>query len=284
MNPRLCGCTFIQPGLSLEQGLTEVKRYGFSQADVGLGGTNANFDPVSVAENPLKFAQQTRAAADRLQLRLAECFLLNFGWPINAPADELHRKTCKLFAGACRYAQYAGFSSILVIPGPVHVEIGHAASMELAFTAIHELVHIAGEFGVDVNVEADVDSCIREPAAALRLCQSVPGAGLTLDYSHFICPGIDAERVELLHAHTRHMHIRQAAAGRIACDWADGTIDFVTVIRHLESIGYRGAYCIEYLACDPSPAAARDANRRTVEAAVSIDKLLTQYAHDRHTS
>ena len=39
------------------------------------------------------------------------------------------------------------------------------------------------------------------PQDALRICQEVPGLGLTLDYSHFVDPGHSQGEVEPLHAY-----------------------------------------------------------------------------------
>lgn len=279
MNPRLCGCSFMRPGRSIEQGLSDVRRLGFSHADVGIGGGSAHFNPVMVAENPLHFAAQVRQAADRLDLTLNECFLLNFGWPINSPDAARRRKTRELFAGLCSFADRAGFASILLIPGPVHAELGADASLELSADALRDLVDVASATRVHLNIEPDVDSCANTPELALTLCEQVPGLGLTLDYSHFVCQDIAAERVIRLHPLARHLHVRQAATARIVAEMDDGTIDFPRIVSALHRSGYEGLYCVEYLALDDSGESAQNAERRTRDAIEYFEALLKERAY-----
>jgi sugar phosphate isomerase/epimerase len=228
-----------------------VRRRGFHHADVAIGGANAHASPIEVAGNPGSFAHQVCEAARGLGLHLNECFVLNFGWPINSPDAARRDETARLFPGLCRFAAAAGFASILLIPGPVHPQLGPEKSLELSVAALGELATMAAAYGVRLHVEADADSCANTPQSAEELCRRTGNLYLTLDYSHFICQGIEAARIERLHPHARHLHIRQAAPGRLVAPVEDGTIDFGRVLRQLEASGYRGLYCIEYLNDEP---------------------------------
>jgi sugar phosphate isomerase/epimerase len=250
MESRLCGCSFAHPDQTLAQGLEWVARHGFSHADLGVGGANGHFKPIEVAENPEIFAAQVYREAQRLGLHLNECFVLNFGWPINTPDLARRRETLRLFPGLCRFAAAAGCCSILLIPGPVHLHLAPDQSLELAAVALEELVQIASAHNLRLHVEADLDSCANSPETADALCRRVKDLFLTLDYSHFICQGIDAARIERLHPYTGHLHIRQAAPGKLAAPVDEGTIDFARVLGQLDAAGYKGLYCIEYLSVD----------------------------------
>jgi sugar phosphate isomerase/epimerase len=244
---RLCGCSFIHPGLTLQQGFGTVQRLGFSHIDVGVGGGNGHLDPVEVAGSPQRFADEVRRTAEQFEMQVNECFTLNFGPPLNSPQAADRQRTRELFVGLCEFVAKAGFRSVLLIPGPVHTELGPQRSLDLTVEVCTELVKIANEHNVLLNIEADCESCANTPEAAYELCRRVEGLGLTLDYSHFLQQHIAAERVALLHPHTRHIHIRQAAPGQIVTAVEDGTIDYGTVIGQLEGSGYRGLYSIEYL-------------------------------------
>lgn len=247
---RLCSCSFIHPGRSLRQGLELVHRFGFPFVDIGVGGGNAHYNPVQVAQDPIRFADAVRRETEYFTLKPNECFVLNFGVPINTPDISKRNETQRLFRGLCHFAQLVGFKSILLIPGTIHPKLRQRASLDLAALALVDLVSIAGEYEVQVNIEADYESCANTPETARELCERVPGLGLTLDYSHFISQAITPERIALLHPYTRHIHIRQAAPGQIATDVEDGIIDYALVINQLEESGYSGLYCIEYLSLD----------------------------------
>jgi sugar phosphate isomerase/epimerase len=248
---RLCGCSFVHPGRTLSEGLEWVAQRGFQYVDIGVGGANAHFNPIDVATDPQSFAIQVMEQAKPHRLIPNECFTLHFGWPINSPDAGRRDQTARLFVGLCRFAAAARFASILLIPGPVHPEIGPEKSFDLSVAALNELAKIAVDHGLRLHVEADMDSCANTPELADELCCRAAGLHLTLDYSHFICQGIDPQRVDRLFPHVRHVHVRQAAPGRIATPVEQGTIDFRRIINQLETGGYRGLYCIEYLAIDP---------------------------------
>ena len=261
---RLAGCSFIHPQLTLAQGLEIIRRLGFINVDIGVGGGNAHYDPTQVAESPEKFAAEVCSELEASGLTANECFTLNFGPPLNSPDESERNQTHDRFVGLCRFAQLAGFRSILLIPGPIHPELGQQASLDLSIAACTDLVPIATAHGVLLNIEADCDSCAHTPEAAAELCRRVSGLGLTLDYSHFICQGIPAERVEQLHQYTRNIHIRQAAPDQIVTDVDKGTIDYADVVQKLEASGYTGLYCIEYLTLGAAARASSPSESRTI--------------------
>ena len=72
------------------------------------------------------------------------------------------------------------------------------------------------------------------------------GVTLTLDYAHFIYQGIDEREVDALIPHTRHIHGRPGAPGRMQASAADGAIDFPRIIRAFEADEYDGYFSLEY--------------------------------------
>jgi sugar phosphate isomerase/epimerase len=261
---RWCGCSFVHSRQSLAQGLQLARSFGFDTVDIGVGGANRHFDPIEVAQSPWYFAEEVRCETEKFDLLPNECFALNFGEPINTPDLEQRCRTVALFKGLCQFARQARFNSVMLLAGPIHQGLGPERSLDLAVEAYSELVEIAAEHNLQLNVEADSESCVHTPAAAEELCQRVPGLGLTLDYSHFISQGIEQGEVECLHPFTRHIHIRQAAPGQIVTDVESGTIDFARVLQSLNEAGYQGLFCIEYLSLNPTPQARQQAEDRTL--------------------
>jgi sugar phosphate isomerase/epimerase len=260
---RLCGCSFIHPNPTLRAGLELAKSLGFQNVDIAAGGANAHFDIVEVAQHPVRFADEVRRESEALELQINECFALNFGAPINTPNAAMQKRTRELFRGLCDFAARAGFKSIMLIAGPTHETLGREYSQLQAATALQELVKIAGENDLLLNLEADCDSCVSTPEAARELCERVPSLGLTLDHSHFICQGIAPERIEMLYPLARHVHVRQSAPQCIVAPVEEGAVDFQDVLQKLKQCGYEGLFCVEYLALTPDENAAREAEERT---------------------
>src|SRR5262245_35415302 len=117
MHQRLAGCSFVFPGRSLEDGIRQVAVQGFRWVDVGIGGVNGHLSPIEAARNPEIWASAVGEVAARHGVRLAECFTVNFGWPINDPDPDARKETQTLFSGLAAFAQAAGFRSILLLPG-----------------------------------------------------------------------------------------------------------------------------------------------------------------------
>jgi len=88
------------------------------------------------------------------------------------------------------------------------------------------LCQAANDEGILLNIEACEPSVVQHPMDAIRICEDVPGLGLTLDYSHFIDPGYTQSEVEPLHRFARHLHARQAVPGKRVEAVDKGTIDF----------------------------------------------------------
>jgi hypothetical protein len=44
-----------------------------------------------------------------------------------------------------------------------------------------------------------------------------------------------------------HLHVRAAKPGAIQVPWKDNESDFAALVAALRSVGYGGAYCVEYV-------------------------------------
>jgi sugar phosphate isomerase/epimerase len=98
-----------------------------------------------------------------------------------------------------------------------------------------------------VGVEGHQGSLLEEPGNALRLMAELwPAVGFTYDPSHWTMQDIPlAETAPLLH-YTVHVHVRNAASGRMQASIAEGGVDFAWLIEALRRNHYDGAVAIEY--------------------------------------
>jgi sugar phosphate isomerase/epimerase len=100
---------------------------------------------------------------------------------------------------------------------------------------------------LSISIEPHLDSMASTPDQALKLVEAVPGLSLTLDWAQFTQQGLTADDLTPLLPHTRHIHLRQAAKGRLQTPFDTGTIDLPGVMRTLSAADYRGVICLEYL-------------------------------------
>ena len=190
---RIGGCTFAFGPRSLEEAASILAAYLDSKPSIWVSA--AMRMPKSIRHrgclgDPDGSADQVLRALEPWGFELNECFFLDFGDPVNHPFDPgIRARTRRLFPSLVRFAGKVGCTSIMLIPGVVHAELGRQESFHLAAKELRALVGIANDAGLDLNIEACEPSVAEDPQDALRICQEVPGLGLTLDYSHFVDPG-----------------------------------------------------------------------------------------------
>lgn len=274
MDIEIGGCSFSFGPKPLREALQLVKNLGFEIVDLGICPGNTQIHPVVAATEPERYAAEVNELLQEFNLRPEECFVLDFGQPINDPNDSMRQRTRNLFRGIARFASLTTCRSIMLIPGIVHPEIGPEQSFDLAVRELRELVKMGQDAGVQLNIEPCEPSVAEDPRDAARLCEKVPGLGLTLDYSHFIDPGYDQASIEPLHQFTTHFHARQAAAGKRVEAVDKGTIDFKRVITSLRHQNYNGVIAVEYVDCEVTRKCGVDVMKETVKMKNQLTELL----------
>ena len=272
---KIGGCTFAFGPRNLEETASILAAFGFQTIDLGVcSNENAQVDPIMAAGDPDGMADQVVSALEPWEFELNECFFLDFGDPVNHPEPEIRARTRHLFPGLVRFARKIGCVSIMLIPGVIHAELGRQESFQLSVKELRAMVGIANDGGLALNIEACEPSVAEHPQDALRICQEVPGLGLTLDYSHFVDPGYSQAEVEPLHAYARNFHIRQAAPGKRVEKVEEGTIDFGRIFDLLKTSTYNGVVAVEYVDCDETTACGVDVMVETPKMKREIERIL----------
>ena len=271
---RVGGCSFAFGPKPLDEAAQIVREMGFQVMDLGVCLGNTQINPHEAAEKPVAVADRvTRVLAD-LDLQPGECFVLDFGQPINHPDPAVRSETRRLFKPLTRFARLVGCPSVMLIPGIVHEPWGRQSSYDLAVRELRMLCEMAEENRVHLNVEACEPSVAQGPREAALLCRDVAGLGLTLDYSHFIDPGYSQCEVELLHPFARHFHARQAARKRRVETVDKGTIDFERIISLLRRDRYEGIIAVEYVECQTTRDCGIDVWKETPRMKSELERLI----------
>ena len=247
---RIACATFSFGDLTLEESAEVVNRLGFNLVDVGAGWSNYHqIMPQEAAEDPSGQADRLRRVMDQHGLAVSELFIMHFGKPINYPDPAVREWTQDMFDGITTFAQKAGFDSVMMIPGHVHDDLGQEPdeAFDISVRELQAMVSVAGEKGLQCNIEPCVGSIAERPADAVRLLQAVPGLGLTLDYAHQVQLGLGAEEIEPLHAYAKHFHAKQSAPGAFQARPDEGAIDFRRMLLKLKADDYDGVVCVEFV-------------------------------------
>ncbi len=166
---------------------------------------------------------------------------------INDPDPAVRKDNKEQIKRLVHFCREADISSILVLPGMLLAGESLQDSRKRSAEALNEFVAIGQEADVLLMFEPHVKSSFESPQSALWLVEQVPGLGIVLDYSHFVCQGYTQPEIDLLLPHTAHIHLRQAKCGFLQTKFNDGTINFGLVLDGLRKFNYAGYLCIEYV-------------------------------------
>ena len=195
-------------------------------------------------------ASRDRTACETAGLSVVDVFChlgrTAFDRPVNTPDAAQRRRNRARFSAYLTYADAVGAEGLTMSPGKRWAEPADGG-FGLACEELAVYAGWAWERGLRCSVEPHLDSIAAEPDAAARLVESVPGLTLTVDYSHFVARGVDQTAVHPLLPLAGHVHLRQAAPGRLQAGEDEGVIDFGPVLDRLAGAGYRGALTLEYL-------------------------------------
>ena len=274
---RVSGATFSFGEIDLEESAEVLNKLGFDLADVGAGWSGfQQIAPQEAAEDPEGQAARLRRVMERNGLGISELFIMQFEKAINHPDADVRQATRSMFDRITTFAKIAGFQSVMMIPGHVHDDLGQTGAQAFD-TSIEELcgmVAVAGDKGLQCNVEPCVGSIAHHPDDAIRMVEAVPGLGLTLDYAHQVQLGLTHEQIEVLHPYARHVHAKQSAPGAFQAPAEEGTVDFGRIVRKLKTDGYDGVICIEFVTKQELLDAGWDFRQQTARLKQIVDDAL----------
>ncbi len=243
------GCaTFSFGDLTLEESAEVVKGLGFNLVDVGAGWSKyQQVHPAEAAEDPQEHADIIKKWMEKHGLAISELFVMQFEDPPNHPDPESRARTQKRFEGLATFCQKAGFESIMMLPGGVNEGQTEEEAFDTSVAELQKMVAVAQEKGIQCNVEPNGGSVAGKPDDGARLCEAVPGLGLTLDYHHQLQLGFNVDQIEPMHKYAKHFHAKQSAPGSGMAKADEGAIDFRRLVRTLKAENYEGVVCVEFV-------------------------------------
>lgn len=114
---------------------------------------------------------------------------------------------------------------------------------------LNVLQKIAARHRVKLTLETHANQLTEHPADAVWLCRQVPGLGLTLDPAHYYAGPHQGKTFDEIYPYVMGTGFRAGGMSweTVQMPWGEGPIDFVDIVRKLESHGYQGFYVTEYI-------------------------------------
>ena len=234
---------------SLEDAYAAIAGLEFGQADLALHEGWAHIAPSSLADGGepavRREAQRIRELVTRLEMKRTAAG--NVGLGTSDPAEQARR-----LGAVCDLAAALDVPVVTIGAAPS----GTPPADEEA--RLRALVAVAAARGVTLTVGTYRGQITELPDVAVRLCQAVPGLGLTLDASHYYAGPNAGADFSAVYPYVRHVHLRDAGDDRdqIQVPAGSGRVDFGAIVRGLDAAGYSGKFAIEYIDSIPIVAAA----------------------------
>lgn len=208
---------------SLEQALRIIGELEFNKVDIAIHEQGIHLRPSEVAADVAR-------AAQRIRLSSSLCPGA-FSVEIDArdPADYLRQ-----LHAVCRLAR---LTTVPVISVPA---ASSGSGLDAEVTRLTALVHHAEAEGVLFTVETRIGTLTEHPAAAVELCQRVPGLGLTLDPSHYIAGPNQNKSIDAVIPYVRHVRLRDTGLGldQFQVRVGQGEVEYGRIVTQLSRYHY----------------------------------------------
>lgn len=223
----------------LEDALAGIAALGFSGIDLGAHEGWAHVSPAALASGgPSETQRQADSIRRLLDRHSLTCPALNVG--LRAPDSDEERRRLE---SICLLASHLGATVLCLGAGR------RGTPLEQEIARWQTLLPIAGARNLRLTLETHTSQITELPAAAVALCQAVPGLGLTLDPSHYYAGPNQGAGYAAVFPFVHHVHLRDAGS-----DWdhiqlppGSGSVDFPHIARTLSRQQYPGYFAVEYI-------------------------------------
>ena len=207
----------------LERALRVIGELEFSKLDVAIHERGPHLRPSEVAADVGLAAQRIRIGPSLTPAA--------FSVEIEADGAEDYQRQLRAI---CRLARMSTVS-IITIPAAASGTDLDGETKRLA-----PLVHLAQAEGIVLTVPTRMGTVTEDPEVAARLCERIPGLGLTLDPSHFIAGPHQGKSFEQVYPHVRHVHLRDTGRGpdQFQVRVGQGEVEYGRIVAQLLRHGY----------------------------------------------
>ncbi len=146
------------------------------------------------------------------------------------------------------YAQFTACCKVAKAVKVVTLTV-RAAELGTPFNAeverLRALTAIASMEGVRVGLLTEVGRMSQDPDTAVVLCDSVPGLGISLDPSHYICGPHRGGNFEQVMKYVYHVRLRDTSKDQLQVRVGQGEVEYGRLINQLNKVGYDRALCVD---------------------------------------
>lgn len=196
----------------------------FDKIEIMMDENGDHFKPSEVAADPDRAVARFRDGS-----RLTPTAFM-----LEHDVDDKTLTALMHFAKLMRVAHFSIRSSELGTPFNTEID------------RLRALINVTSKEGIRVAVKTETGRLTEDPHTAIELCQAVPGLGVTLDPSHYICrqPQVN---YDIVFPHVYHVHLRDTSPSELQVMVGLGEVDYSRLINQLENEHYNRFLAVELL-------------------------------------
>lgn len=206
--------------LALRDAIDRIVDLEYSHIEIAVHENGNHLKPSQVAADlnvAVNLARDTHRAS-----------IVSYSVEIEATGEEHYSH----FAACCRLAKATKVVTLTVPSG----EIGIPFNKEVEH--LERLVAIAESDGVRVGIKSQVGRLSEDPDTVKVLCDNVPGLGLTLDPSHYICNPQGPRNFDRLMPYVYHVHLRDTTPTELQVRIGQGEVEYGRLVNMLRQVNY----------------------------------------------
>ncbi|HEU5315075.1 MAG TPA: sugar phosphate isomerase/epimerase [Chloroflexota bacterium] len=225
---------------SLEKAVASVAALDFGQIDLGLHEGRAHLNPSDLAAGG---ASRVAREADRVREMLARRSMkrvsaLDVDLAGDAAIDLAEQR--RRLGAACDLARALDVDVMTLATAPW----GSALVQEAE--RLRQLLPVARDRGVTLTVQTPAAQVTAAVDAVLRLCELVPGLGVTLDAAHLLAGPNRGADFSAVYPLVKLVHLRDATLEHPQVPAGTGQVDFARIVGRLHQLKYSGKFVIAY--------------------------------------
>jgi sugar phosphate isomerase/epimerase len=239
------------PELSFPEAIEVLGDLEFTAVEIVLDDRGRQVTSAQIVED---FEETLRLVRDTHRLEIC-----SYNVKIDASGDAFYER----FEKVCDLAKATKVVTLTLPSGehgtPFNQEVEH----------LQKMVALADLRGVRIGLKSQIGCLTEDPDTVKNLCDYVPGIGLTLDPSHYLCSNHRNKNYEKLLKYVYHVHLRDSKKDKLQVRVGQGEIDYSRLITQLQNVGYDQA-----LSVDMEPAEGIDMRQELRKLRLLLDSLL----------
>lgn len=234
-------CTKVTNDLTLEETAAVAAESGYWGLEIF--GFEEHLPPTT----PLKRVEELARLLDDLGLGVN--VLATYVGPYDAASDEETQQHLEDTRTYCRFADILGADYVRQGTGRVSPPDATDEQWERTAQGLRAAAEVCAEFGKSIVLETHANQLVETADSTLKLIGMVdrPNVKVTWDPSNHHCGGFDygPTAAHKLAEFIVNVHVKDVANDRTQTLLGEGDVDWASVMRGLEEIGYDGHIGVE---------------------------------------